>query len=103
MNSANNYGKVVMGDTFINRVDDIKRIQNNINAGINTILISPRRWGKSSLIKQIEYLNNDKSIRTEQELKELWDHWATENNVYPLDGRSWNEKIRSDVTKGNSE
>ena len=63
MNSPFIYGKVVTGDTFINRVDDIKRIQNNINAGINTILISPRRWGKSSLIKQIEYLNNDKNIR----------------------------------------
>ena len=38
-----------------------------------------------------------------QELKELWDRWATENNVYPLDGRGWNEKIRADVTKSNSE
>ncbi len=63
MNSPFKYGKVVTGDTFINRVDDINRIQNNINAGINTILISPRRWGKSSLIKQIEYLNNDKNVR----------------------------------------
>lgn len=33
------------------------------------------------------------------ELKELWDNWAKENNVYPIDGRGWNEKISSDVTK----
>lgn len=63
MHSPFKYGKVVTGDNFINRSDDIKRIQNNISAGINTILISPRRWGKSSLMKQIEYLNRDKKIR----------------------------------------
>ncbi len=63
MNSPFIYGKVVTGKQFINRTDDIKRIQNNISAGINTILISPRRWGKSSLIKQIESLNKDKKLR----------------------------------------
>ncbi len=63
MNSPFKYGKIVTGDSFINRSQDVKRIQNNIAAGINTILISPRRWGKSSLIKQIEYLNRDKKIR----------------------------------------
>jgi hypothetical protein len=63
MNSPFKYGKVVTGDYFINRTDDIKRIQNNISAGINTILISPRRWGKSSLVKQIEYLNKDRKLR----------------------------------------
>jgi hypothetical protein len=63
MTSPFKYGKIVTGNNFINRVDDIRRIQNNISAGINTILISPRRWGKSSLMKQIEYLNKDKDLR----------------------------------------
>ena len=63
MNSPFKYGKVVTGDNFINRKDDIKRIRNNISAGINTILISPRRLGKSSLMKQIDYLNRDKKLR----------------------------------------
>ena len=63
MNSPFKYGKIVTGDNFINRVDDIRRIQNNITGGINTILISPRRWGKSSLMKQIESLNIDKHLR----------------------------------------
>lgn len=57
------YGKIVRGKSFINRTNDIKRIQNNIAAGINTILISPRRWGKSSLIKQLAYQNSDKKLR----------------------------------------
>ncbi len=34
-----------------------------------------------------------------KELKILWGNWATENHVYPLDGRGWNEKIAADVTK----
>ncbi|MDX2429417.1 MAG: ATPase, partial [Bacteroides sp.] len=63
MNSPFKYGKIVTGKSFINRVQDIKRIQNNIAAGINTILISPRRWGKSSLIKQLAYQNSDKKLR----------------------------------------
>ncbi len=63
MNSPFKYGKVVTGDNFINRKDDIRRIQNNIAAGINTILISPRRWGKSSLMKQMEFLNKDRHLR----------------------------------------
>ncbi len=63
MNSPFKYGKIVTGDNFINRKDDIRRIQNNITAGINTILISPRRWGKSSLMRQMEFLNRDRHLR----------------------------------------
>jgi uncharacterized protein len=82
MNSPFKYGKIVTGKSFINRTEDIKRIRNNIAAGINTVLISPRRWGKSSLIKQIATLNSDKNlrfafidffnIRTEQEFLEKY-------------------------------
>jgi len=63
MNSPFKFGKIVTGENFINRSEDIKRIQSNIKAGINTILISPRRWGKSSLIKQLEFLNRNKNIK----------------------------------------
>lgn len=34
-----------------------------------------------------------------KELEILWDDWAKENQVYPLDGRGWNQKIQSDITK----
>ncbi len=30
-----------------------------------------------------------------KELAKLWDEWARDNYVYPLDGRGWNEKIKS--------
>jgi AAA+ ATPase superfamily predicted ATPase len=63
MDSPFKYGKIVTGNSFINRSNDIKRIQQNISAGINTILLSPRRWGKSSLIKQVAFLNKNKKIK----------------------------------------
>jgi len=76
------YGRIVTGDNFINRSEDIKRVQQNIESGINTLLISPRRWGKSSLMKQVALLNKDKktkfafidffNIRTEEDFFEKY-------------------------------
>jgi AAA+ ATPase superfamily predicted ATPase len=46
------YGKIVSGSQFVNRKEEIAILKNNIDHGIHTVLISPRRWGKSSLVKQ---------------------------------------------------
>jgi AAA+ ATPase superfamily predicted ATPase len=71
------FGKVVTGEYFIDREEEIIRIRNNITSKINTVLISPRRWGKTSLIRQIAqktWSNKNKfvfidfyNIRTEEE------------------------------------
>ena len=45
------YGKVVEGSSFVNRTKEKKMIKDNLLSGINTMLISPRRLGKSSLVK----------------------------------------------------
>lgn len=47
------FGKTVSEDAFTNRKADIKRLSGNLRNRINTILISPRRWGKSSLVKKV--------------------------------------------------
>lgn len=47
------FGKTVSEDEFTNRQADIKRLTGNLQNHINTILISPRRWGKSSLVKKV--------------------------------------------------
>ncbi len=52
MKSPFQFGKVVVGDTFTNRTREIKRLKSNIENNVHTTLISPRRWGKSSLVKQ---------------------------------------------------
>lgn len=46
------YGKLAMDSTFVNRVYEKQMLKNNLYSGINTMLISPRRWGKSSLVKE---------------------------------------------------
>jgi len=52
MDSPFLYGKTVAEENFTNRTADISRLTRNLKNHINTILISPRRWGKSSLVKK---------------------------------------------------
>lgn len=50
---------------LFDRENDKRELKNFLTHGINTILVSPRRWGKSSLVKETmkELLNEDKNIR----------------------------------------
>ena len=52
MESPFNFGKKVEGKHFVNRVEEIKHLETNFVSGINTMVIAPRRWGKSSLVKK---------------------------------------------------
>ncbi len=47
------FGKAAEGRFFTDRAEDAKRLTANLTHGINTILISPRRWGKTSLVKKV--------------------------------------------------
>ena len=47
------FGKAAEGAYFIDRQEDARRLTANLTHGINTILISPRRWGKTSLVKKV--------------------------------------------------
>lgn len=51
MNPPFQYGKLAEGFSFVNRVKEKKTLKRNLSTGINTMLISPRRLGKSSLVK----------------------------------------------------
>ena len=41
------YGRLAERESFIDRVEDRKELKNFLRHGINVILVSPRRWGKS--------------------------------------------------------
>lgn len=47
------FGKAVEGSYFTNITKDAEHLEANLTHGINTILISPRRWGKTSLVKKV--------------------------------------------------
>jgi hypothetical protein len=46
------YGEVVPAAAFIDRVPELDRLRRDLAAGQKVFLISPRRYGKSSLIRQ---------------------------------------------------
>ena len=47
------YGVAVSDYNFIGREVETKRLMNNFRGGINTILMSPRRLGKTSLVMRV--------------------------------------------------
>ena len=59
------FGKIAGGDNFIDRTEDTKLLSANFRALTNTILISPRRWGKSSLVCKAaaDAMEKDKNLR----------------------------------------
>ncbi len=46
------FGKLAVGENFTDRREELRQLRQNFRSGINTVLISPRRWGKSSLVKR---------------------------------------------------
>jgi len=63
MESPFSFGKTVKGENFINRKEERKRLVNNFNSGISTILLSPRRYGKSSLVRQVALEMQDQPVK----------------------------------------
>ena len=47
------YGVTVSKSAFTNREKETEKLFNNLTQGINTTIISPRRWGKSSLVEKV--------------------------------------------------
>ena len=54
MEKAFVFGKSVEGVNFTDRVEETKRLKINFENGINVILVSPRRMGKSSIVKKVK-------------------------------------------------
>lgn len=59
------FGKIASGADFTDREVETRQLVLNFTSGINTILISPRRWGKSSLVQKaaLQAAKKDKNLR----------------------------------------
>ncbi len=78
------YGTTVSSKSFTNREKEVQKLYINLLQGVNTTIISPRRWGKSSLVeKVIDEINLNKpayrtiiidlfSVGTEEEFLEIF-------------------------------
>ena len=47
------FGVAASGDNFTDRESETARLLMNFRSGVNTVLISPRRWGKTSLVRKV--------------------------------------------------
>ena len=96
------YGKTVSNDAFTDRTQESEKLSNNLLQGINTIIISPRRWGKSSLVeKVVNTINGTQtdlktvvidlfSVSTEEEFLELF-----AKEVIKASSSKWQDWLKS--------
>ncbi len=94
------FGKVITGPSFVDREEERKQIEINCKSAINTILISPRRWGKTSLVAKVgAEISNEKlvfcyldlfNIRSEEE---FYKKFTTE--VIKSSSSRWEEWIEN--------
>jgi len=57
------FGTATSDEWFTDRENDIQRLLANFKNGINTMIISPRRWGKTSLVLKATRLVNSKDLK----------------------------------------
>lgn len=62
MNDVFVYGSAVEGENFTDRVTETKHLKANFEHGVNTLLISNRRIGKTSLVRHVKELVNTKAV-----------------------------------------
>lgn len=62
------FGRLAADKNFTDREKELDHLKQNFISGINTILISPRRWGKSSLVQK----SGEEAIRSEKNLKMVY-------------------------------
>lgn len=58
------FGKIANAEYFTNRNSEVERLANNFLSLVNTVIISPRRWGKSSLVLKASEITKEKDIKT---------------------------------------
>ena len=57
------FGKTVSGEAFTDREADTAKLVSNLQYGVNTFIVSPRRWGKTSLVKKAKLLAENEKLK----------------------------------------
>ena len=55
------YGRIADKQNFTERKDEVALLSQNFSSLINTVIISPRRWGKTSLVNKCARLLSEKN------------------------------------------
>lgn len=56
------FGVPATSPHFIGREKEMARLESNMRYGVNTVLMSPRRWGKTSLVNRVASALNENGI-----------------------------------------
>lgn len=100
MNTPFVYGRIADKENFTDRYEEVKLLTQNFNSLVNTVIISPRRWGKTSLVnKTAQLLQNSNSdlcichvdifnCRTEEEF-----YLAFANALLKVSTSAWEEFV----------
>ena len=56
------YGIAVGGNNFTDRIKETARLKQDFENGQNVVLISPRRMGKTSLVKHVQEVVNKETV-----------------------------------------
>lgn len=95
------YGQVVDKEHFTNRERELEQLKRNLQQGIHTMIIAPRRWGKTSLVKRaIEEIRNANkeiiaveldlfSVGNEKEFLELFSR-----KIIAASSSGWEEQVK---------
>lgn len=46
------YGNIATGEYFTNRVSELRTLESDMRSGQNVVIISPRRYGKTALVRK---------------------------------------------------
>ena len=57
------FGVATSGDNFTDREKETASLLSNFQHGVNTVLISPRRWGKTSLVQKVCRLTQSDKLK----------------------------------------
>ena len=57
------FGVATSGENFTDREKETERLLQNFHHGVNTVLISPRRWGKTSLVQKASKLAKSDKLK----------------------------------------
>lgn len=100
MNTPFIYGRIADKENFTDREQEVKLLTQNFTGLVNTVIISPRRWGKTSLVNKTAQilLNSSKdyyicqvdifNCRTEEEF-----YVALANALLKVSTSAWEEFV----------
>ncbi len=84
------FGNEVYEGDFCNRVRELEELKKDVDSGLNVLLYAPRRFGKTSLLKQLQY-----DLSQQDNYKIIFFDWFSSSSVEEFIQRYFDAIARS--------